>query len=622
MNNRPKVSVVIPCYNQSQFSFEAVLSAKYAYGGPKEVVIVNDGSTDGTTLRRLEYVKEALSDNYCEIYIINQSNFGSAAARNAGLERITGEYVQFLDCDDLLIKDKIDLQIKHFQTVAGLDVSISGCLYANEHLDRFATHEGLIADFDFLLKEFCLSWERGFSIPIHTALFSKTLLDKHRFDSSGVIKSKEDWEFWTRIAYSESKIAYLRIRGAVYRVHNASMCRALPDQGEHWMRAASAINAMIGGKIPGFLEKSEVWKSECYDKNPVPLATQSRAISPSKTELDRARSLRLKSPIRSPENGSPRLSVIVPVYNHYENLLECFQSIVDQSAVDMEVLLIDDGSTDPRVRELLESIPKSVKVRVIYNPSNCGISKAQNTGIENANGEFIVFVDCDDFLASDSLSKAITFIDRHGGCDYFFSDHNEVASDGGLIRLVHYGGYSDERFTGNLRQDLVNGMVANHLKIIRKDSLVRAGYFNQKCSGVQDWEMALRIQEFGRFLYLPEPLYSRRIHAATVTSSDMRGQFHLTNVVRRLYAEKFLSPDRDGNGPVVLDSSGPLNVLDVLERWKRSSLTLDTTKLLSIHGLWWIREFNSYFDEILWNSPEVYAALVGYVWSPKVLRRV
>jgi glycosyltransferase involved in cell wall biosynthesis len=317
-----------------------------------------------------------------------------------------------------------------------------------------------------------------------------------------------------------------------------------------------------------------------------------------------------------------RLSVVIPIHNHFQYLYGCVQSVLDQRiGSTFEVILIDDCSTDPAVREWLRSIPSHPSVTILFNEKNFGISITQNKAVDIAKGEYVAFVDCDDFLAPDALSRAMQFIDDNSGCDYFFSDYTEVPTEGGPERLVHYGGYSDQRFVGDLRQDLINGMVAGHLKVIRRESLVKAGGFDPKFSGVQDWDLALKILEFGKFLYLPESLYFRRTHAETVTTSDMRGQIHLTNKVRRLYAASLLQPPKKQD-PLVLSGRQKLDVLDVLAHWKSCSLILDTTGGLSMDNLWWTREFNSYFDQILWSSPQVYSSLLGYVWSPEVLKKV
>lgn len=103
----PTVSVVIPCYNAEAFVAEAVASALDQTYPLEEVICVDDGSTDGTlgVLERLQ------ADAGERLIVLSRSNGGPSAARNLGLSRATGDYVQFLDADDLLRPEKIAHQI-------------------------------------------------------------------------------------------------------------------------------------------------------------------------------------------------------------------------------------------------------------------------------------------------------------------------------------------------------------------------------------------------------------------------------------------------------------------------------------------------------------------------------
>lgn len=97
-----------------------------------------------------------------------------------------------------------------------------------------------------------------------------------------------------------------------------------------------------------------------------------------------------------------KLSVIVPVYNVAPFLPDCLQSLQRQGVDDMEVILVDDGSTDGSGRICDEMAAADSRFRVIHRP-NGGLSAARNTGISLATGEFITFVDSDDRLGADSL---------------------------------------------------------------------------------------------------------------------------------------------------------------------------------------------------------------------------
>lgn len=106
----------------------------------------------------------------------------------------------------------------------------------------------------------------------------------------------------------------------------------------------------------------------------------------------------------------PRVSVIVPIYNAEKSLSRCVDSILRQVYRDFELLLIDDGSTDDSARICDDYAIADSRVRV-FHVLNGGVSSARNTGIENAKGEYISFIDSDDFIRDDFLSVFLKSLD-------------------------------------------------------------------------------------------------------------------------------------------------------------------------------------------------------------------
>lgn len=104
----------------------------------------------------------------------------------------------------------------------------------------------------------------------------------------------------------------------------------------------------------------------------------------------------------------PTISVIVPVYNTEKYLGECVQSILNQIFTDFELLLIDDGSTDQSgaICDTYALQDKRVKV---FHKENGGVSSARNMGLDEARGEWIVFVDSDDWVANSYFSELLSF---------------------------------------------------------------------------------------------------------------------------------------------------------------------------------------------------------------------
>src|SRR4051794_36482571 len=108
----PTVSIIIPSYNSAQFVVDAIESALNQTIPPTQVIVVNDGSTDDTTLRLQPYRGR--------IILIDQKNGGLSAARNVGLRAATGEWVAFLDADDVFHPRKLELQLSALRDHPGL----------------------------------------------------------------------------------------------------------------------------------------------------------------------------------------------------------------------------------------------------------------------------------------------------------------------------------------------------------------------------------------------------------------------------------------------------------------------------------------------------------------------
>ena len=102
----------------------------------------------------------------------------------------------------------------------------------------------------------------------------------------------------------------------------------------------------------------------------------------------------------------PLVSVIVPVYNVKEFLGKCVESIMSQTYARLEILLIDDGSSDGS-ESICDSYAGSTGNISVFHQENAGLSAARNTGIEKANGEYLLFVDSDDWIDADTVEQAV-----------------------------------------------------------------------------------------------------------------------------------------------------------------------------------------------------------------------
>jgi glycosyltransferase involved in cell wall biosynthesis/LmbE family N-acetylglucosaminyl deacetylase len=263
VENLPQVSIIIPCFNQGHFLVDSLASAHASYSGPVEVIVVNDGSTDPFSLRCLR----DMAAIYPDVHFIHQENSGLSASRNTGIAAANGDYIQFLDADDLLVPGKLDAQVAHLLD-GDRDVSICNYLIADAQLNNHAKTDETIANHgSFELKDFLFKWERSLSIPIHCGLFSRRALSEIRFNTE--LHAKEDWVFWCTLASNGFIPHYIDFHGAVYRMHQGSMRRSFVRMARQWMQAVTYLDKNVASAYPSFFEESVLWMNRYYRSNPI-----------------------------------------------------------------------------------------------------------------------------------------------------------------------------------------------------------------------------------------------------------------------------------------------------------------------------------------------------------------
>jgi glycosyltransferase involved in cell wall biosynthesis len=217
LNKHPLVSVVIPAYNCEQYIKATVQSILDQTYGNLEVIIVDDGSSDSTG-----EVCKSLVSQYSNIIYTKEENGGVSRARNIGLSKCEGEYICFLDGDDLWPNNKIATQVCFLNK--NLDYNfVCGRYKEVEH--NFILDESNSPDTTLDLDSNNSGWIyckqlRGMHIHIISLMFRRKYLDQVHFDTELTIA--EDYDLWLRIS-ANHKIAYLDACLAYYRRHRSSI---------------------------------------------------------------------------------------------------------------------------------------------------------------------------------------------------------------------------------------------------------------------------------------------------------------------------------------------------------------------------------------------------------------
>lgn len=186
-----KVSVVIPAYNRARLLAETILSALEQTLADREIIVVDDGSTDDTS--------EVVKTFQDRVIYIRQPNSGPAKARNTGLRMAKGKYVAFLDSDDLWLPEKLELQYRLIEQNLNLGLIFTDVMwFSNGQVmlptlrEKYQLHTGQV--FEKLLFD---NW-----IATSSVLVRRECLDKvGGFDEDPQIMYVEDWNLWIRLAH-------------------------------------------------------------------------------------------------------------------------------------------------------------------------------------------------------------------------------------------------------------------------------------------------------------------------------------------------------------------------------------------------------------------------------------
>lgn len=190
----PKVSVIIPYYNQGAFLLDALGSLKKQRFKDFEVIIINDGSTDAESIR----IFNSLSDSGLPCILISQENAGPSVARNKAVNMAKGEYLVFLDADDLICENTIALCYEAME-----NDDETGIVYGNNGLFGGKIDVHRQGNFNII------KMLRANEIALCSMVRKKAFIDAGRFDESLSKKGLEDWDFWLSLYEKNWKFKYI-----------------------------------------------------------------------------------------------------------------------------------------------------------------------------------------------------------------------------------------------------------------------------------------------------------------------------------------------------------------------------------------------------------------------------
>lgn len=469
--SQPKVSIIIPVFNASDYLADCLESLLNQTMPDFEILCIDDGSTDAST-----DILSLYSRLDCRIQIVLGKHQGAGEARNQGIELASGEYLFFMDSDDLaadtllektytaaakssadvVVFDIYNLNMKNGNMEAAkycfrpnnapMSKNVFSVVDASEHIFQISNPSPWTK---LIRREFVLQKQLQYqNLPnTNDAYFAHmvmALADRivlinerlyiYRIGIIGNIQSKKE-------AHPECVIdAYMAIRDRLVKERIWTLCE------KSWITEFLAVICFTLKTVSthtaykrlyqrlcesdvvstGYMEHEEEYYSVAhYHYDLVNKFLSSTIKFADASERD-------KKILISGNSMEPVVSVIIPVYNVEDYLAECLDSIRNQTLKNIEIICVDDGSTDNSLNILCQIANEDSRISVLAE-KNSGQSAARNFGIQVARGQYLYYMDSDDLLEPDALRFLVEAIEeKELDCIFFggktFYETNALSS--------------------------------------------------------------------------------------------------------------------------------------------------------------------------------------------------
>ncbi|MCX5816444.1 MAG: glycosyltransferase [Proteobacteria bacterium] len=234
----PLISVVVPAYNAELFIEDALNSICRQSVSDYEIVVVDDGSTDGTYDRVKDW---ANAHPAIHVKIVCQENKGIGGARNTGINSSSGSYIAFLDADDVWLEPKLENVIQRFKKSPNLDI---------------VCHDIWIEEIGRRIRRKCCGPHKSYRDLLYkgnaistsaTVVKREKILAAGGFSEDPSFNGVEDYDFWLRLARINCSIAYINVILGVYRMFGQGITAKI---GEHCQHNLNVVNAHFQGWQP------------------------------------------------------------------------------------------------------------------------------------------------------------------------------------------------------------------------------------------------------------------------------------------------------------------------------------------------------------------------------------
>lgn len=484
----PKVVVIMPVYNGSNYMREAIDSALNQTYKNVEVVVINDGSTDGG---KTDTIAKSYGD---KIKYFVKENGGVSSALNFGIKYIQDNYKDAYFCwlshDDKYTPEKIEKEVKALKghnktTVVFSNFSLfddKGTIFAVTHSEERIKEDQFKGIYPVLK-----GMVNGDTILVHQDVFNKC----GYFDE--VNTNAADYRMWLKV-FAEFDHVFLKEPLSLYRIHDQQDTVKSPTYNEEsdnfWLTAIDEIDD----------KKAKSWGVTLF-KLYADLYIQMKNAGFNKA-AEKAYDLAKKRFTKD----QPSVSVLMPSYNSEKYLESSVNSLLSSDLGDFELIIIDDNSSDNTVKVAESLAEKDFRIKIIKNPRNEGVAVSLNTGLDKMRGKYITRLDSDDTMLPSRLLKQFLLLES-GKYDFCATNINLIHENGNLFSTKTYRKtFAPARFLAVFTNPVPNATIMYRADIINKNHL---RFDNHTVA--EDYCFLLSYLGYGDGTMIDEGLYNYRI---------------------------------------------------------------------------------------------------------------
>ena len=378
-----KISVIVPIHNAEKHLKQTLNSIRFQTYGNLEIICVLDCPTDNSA----EIVEKIAKEDNRVKPVYNPQNMGLPATRNIGVENASGEYIHFMDSDDLISPNFYETMIS---AAMEADADVAACSVFFELTPKrsiWFRENKVLSGREKIKKTEVTNWGWAWRY-----LVRKSFWDGYNFSFPDLVPMEDKPVMIPMIYYANKVVA---CSGAVYFYKN---------------RENSLMNKIIRNAELEKKREENLAKARKIYKDFMRLHNIKRDNKLYRV-LNRlaGKTVCINEPIEY-EKTNKKISVIIPIYNAEKHLKQTLDSIRFQTYKNLEIVCVLDRPTDNSA-EIVEKIAKEdSRIKPVYNPQNMGLPVTRNIGVENAAGEYIHFMDSDDLISPDSYEIMINAV--------------------------------------------------------------------------------------------------------------------------------------------------------------------------------------------------------------------